>query len=409
MSQALKDIISIPQCSALTLVSGKNGLDRKVKWTVSLEICDIDFIHKGELVFVTGVATPTEEQLLLLTHRSYERQAAGIVFAPGPYIQQIPQSVIDFGNEHSFPIFRMPWKVRISSITYAIANYLLANDNKSRQMQEIIKSILLKTEPLPLAAEVKSHLHYYTFSSRAPYRIILFRVVPKEKLPTANPEDELAMLAPIYEDLTGAVSQLWTDIMPVQLPISVAFLLANNSANAVIKYDSLNHLQEIVRQTQDKFKNFSIRIGIGNQYPKIEDIAASYQEALWVTEVLSSNLQNQKGLYRYDQLGAYRIICENKNVESMEQFYREIFGPLGANDDPAKNDLIRFLHDYFDHNGHVGYMSKNLFLHRNTILYKIKKIEKILNCSFAKLDDLLNLRLALMIHEVLSERNTTAQ
>ena len=405
MTNTLHEIISIPQCY-LTLVAGESGLHRKLKWTVSIEVIDyIDYVNQGDLVFVTGIAMRDEDQLLLLTHLMFDRRASGIVFAPGPYIAKIPESIIDFGNKYNFPILSIPWEAKITNISHAIGEYLLLNNDELRQPHEILKSILLKDEPLPLSEDVKIKLGYYSFAfhKNSSYRILLLKPTLIENHDNVTQPHEVinhTVLERVQKELLNSISQLYSiDAIPIQLTEGIAFLLTNSSSNRIIEEEMLNELQNISCRFQERFSGVCVRIGIGNQYHRIEDIGNSYHEALCVTDILTPKVQEIKALYRYDQMGAYRVICENENVESMERFYKDVLGPL-VSDEVNKKELLGFLYNYFDYNGNVGLISKHLFLHRNTVLYKIKKIEKILGCDFFRLDDLLNLRLALIIHNV---------
>jgi purine catabolism regulator len=92
----------------------------------------------------------------------------------------------------------------------------------------------------------------------------------------------------------------------------------------------------------------------------------------------------------------------------LREFYTEVLGPLLKHDDKNNGELLQTLEWYFKCHGSPTDMAKAMSLHRNTLLYRLRRIEEILG---VQLDDKdtgaetgLALHLALRIGEVLGER-----
>jgi DNA-binding PucR family transcriptional regulator len=163
----------------------------------------------------------------------------------------------------------------------------------------------------------------------------------------------------------------------------------------------MEEIRNIAVKNQLLFDDCNIRIGIGNQYNTIEKINDSYNEALLVTKILSASSQHRAETYRFDQLAAYQIIWDCRKSSSLPKFSKEILGALKAFDEINRTDMMNFLRAYFEFNGNVSDLSKNLFLHKNTVLYKMRKIEGIIGCDFSQQATIFNLKLALMIEDVI--------
>ena len=125
MSVVLKEAIRQAGCTDIKLVAGKNGLTNAVEWVHMVDTTEIaDFLSGGEIAFTTGIGVSEKMSLLTLVERVYKNHASAMVVNIGPYVAEIPQEVIDFGNVHDFPVFEVPWSVHMADmmrmINYAV-------------------------------------------------------------------------------------------------------------------------------------------------------------------------------------------------------------------------------------------------------------------------------------------------
>jgi DNA-binding PucR family transcriptional regulator len=395
VAKLLEDILSIPECRCLEIMAGESGLKRQICWTAAIEVIDtIRFSNEGDLNFVTGLAIDSDEDFISIVMEAYRYKMAGIVFALGPYIKEIPKRVIDYGNVHDFPIFIMPWDVKISTLSHLIGEFLSTEASRNRIPIDLLKSILLGKEDAKLTPELKTQLKCLGFMENCRIRVFLLRITQKG-------DDREERFKELREKLIKGISSLFfNEAIAIPVDIGIAVILKDHGARKELDEKEINEIRDLAARTQAAFGDFDITIGVGNQYGKIDQIADSYNEAILITNLLSAEEQRSKGLYRYDRLGAYRLIWESGSPETMVRFSDEILGALQAYDEMNGTDFMNFLISYFKYNGSIKEISENLFLHKNTVLYKLRKLEGILNCSFTQLETLLNLRLALMVREV---------
>ena len=117
MAVTLREIIKQVQHLEMKLVAGETGLDHEVSWTHMVDSDTISaFLQGQELTFTTGLGLNENLTLLRLVKEVWRNKASGIVINTGPYISEIGQDVIDFANEKGFPVFEVPWKVRMAEI-----------------------------------------------------------------------------------------------------------------------------------------------------------------------------------------------------------------------------------------------------------------------------------------------------
>ena len=114
-----------------------------------------------------------------------------------------------------------------------------------------------------------------------------------------------------------------------------------------------------------------IIIGKGNYHKELENVRKSYDESLTVIQL--AKLHNNRFLYKYKEIGAYKIIMAVQNQTLIKSYSQDILGHLYRYDEIHNSDYVKFLRIYLDENGSTRRISERLFIHRNTVLYKIKK------------------------------------
>ena len=101
MSVHLRELLKLKELGCFTLEAGSKGINSNVTWTNSIESPDlVKFVHPSELVLTTGIEIKNDNDALIkLVLGAFEAGAAGIVINLGPYIQNLPESVLDFAKQ----------------------------------------------------------------------------------------------------------------------------------------------------------------------------------------------------------------------------------------------------------------------------------------------------------------------
>ena len=116
MSLTVSEILALEGLSAMRLRAGKQGLQLAVRWYYVAENENIaEWIMGGELVFITGINHPRdEENLIHLLMEGKQRGIAGMVILTGDaYIQAIPPRLIALADELGIPLIEQPYLLKI--------------------------------------------------------------------------------------------------------------------------------------------------------------------------------------------------------------------------------------------------------------------------------------------------------
>jgi len=160
-------------------------------------------------------------------------------------------------------------------------------------------------------------------------------------------------------------------------------------------------LEKLARSITDtlssEFYTHSI-VGIGSMVEGIKDLARSFKEAQVALEV-GKVFDTERTIVSYDNLGIARLIYQLPTT-LCEMFLKEIFkkGSIESLDQETLFTIQRF----FENNLNVSETSRKLFVHRNTLVYRLEKIKKLTGLDLREFDHAIIFKVALMVKKYLT-------
>lgn len=167
----------------------------------------------------------------------------------------------------------------------------------------------------------------------------------------------------------------------------------------LIKKKVISFCKSIEMEALKKFKEQKFRIGIGRPYIDAFKLNKSYEQAKVIVEKLSKS--NTANILHYDDLGLYRILCFDGIQTELVKFCSDTISPIVEYDKLNNTELIKTLKVYFECNGNMKKMSKEMFMHYNTIVYRVQKIKDIIGIDFESGDSRLKFEIALKALELI--------
>ena len=138
-------------------------------------------------------------------------------------------------------------------------------------------------------------------------------------------------------------------------------------------------------------------IGIGTTVDNLKDLARSFKEAQTALEV-GKVFDYEKTIVSYDNLGIARLIYQLPTT-LCETFLKEVF-KLGSIETLDQETLFT-IQRFFENNLNVSETSRKLFVHRNTLVYRLEKIKKITGLDLREFDHAIIFKIALMVNKYL--------
>ncbi len=141
-----------------------------------------------------------------------------------------------------------------------------------------------------------------------------------------------------------------------------------------------------------------VAIGIGTRVTGVKELAKSFNEAQVALEV-GKVFDTEKTIVRHDNLGIARLIYQLPTT-LCEMFLREVF-KRGSIDSLDRETLFT-IQRFFENNLNVSETSRKLFVHRNTLVYRLEKIKKLTGLDLREFDHAIIFKVALMVKRYLS-------
>ncbi len=188
------------------------------------------------------------------------------------------------------------------------------------------------------------------------------------------------------------------------------FVLSVNETDLVLikeltgSQDNNSEVYEIAGQIEDKLRrelNLRCVIGIGTTARHLRVLADKYKEAQVAIDV-GKVFDTEKTIIHYDNLGIGRLIYQLPTT-LCEMFLSEVFkkNPIEALD----QETLYTINKFFENNLNVSETSRKLFVHRNTLVYRLEKIKKLTGLDLREFDHAIIFKVALMVKKYLNSQN----
>ena len=142
-------------------------------------------------------------------------------------------------------------------------------------------------------------------------------------------------------------------------------------------------------------------IGVSTEANHLRELADRYKEAQVAIEV-GRVFETEKNIINYESLGLGRIIYQLPTT-LCEMFLNEVFkkSPIETLDE----DTIETINRFFENNLNVSETSRKLYVHRNTLVYRLEKIKKITGLDLREFDHAIVFKVAMMVKQYLDSLN----
>jgi len=157
-------------------------------------------------------------------------------------------------------------------------------------------------------------------------------------------------------------------------------------------------VRRVLGLAKELYPNKVVSVGSGRTYPKPSDIFRSYQEAKVALELgRIMNIRSKTPFFR--DLGLARILY-NHDQQELAEFYNDNLGELIRYDQEQKTEFVKTLESFFLNHCDLKAAADDLFLHPNTLRYRLKKIEEIMEIDLDDIDTRLDLMTAFKIKHI---------
>lgn len=368
----------------VNLVAGKDGIGNIIEWFQIVENnLAMTHVNNNELVFCSGEDMNDEAVFVRFIEELIARQSSGLVIMQGHYLTEISDVVKNLCNIQRFPLMVLASSVNMSTITKLLSIQLLESEKINRQLFSAMKNAI--SFPKKLDGYVPT-LVQSGFKKNEPYAVSIVKMKHRELI-------------------TSSESQWLVKSMEAQL-------LKAGDKSFVLTMDDIyvfvfsNYSEEEMREIMLKMimllrmKEYQFYVGSSINHSDVEQLTNAYVQAKKVVNLSERNgWENQ--LVQYRELDVYQLLLAIDDKNTMKQYYDAKLGVLEKHDQNNGSDYLEFLKVYLNSNCNINDTADKLFIHRNTVVYKIKKINELLDCDLSELEVRVKLFLAIMLQNII--------
>ena len=246
-----------------------------------------------------------------------------------------------------------------------------------------IKSIILDNI-LPSDIYIKSNeLHFGSDESRIVI-VVKFQSTPE---------------LPPYEIIQEMINTKDKDYV---INISEQDVVIVKEVDADIEIEEIENYAKSIIDTLANEHGVKALVGISSVVDNLKDLARAYKEARIAFEV-GKVFDIEKPVMSYENLGIGRLIYQLPTT-LCDIFLQEVFkkGSLESLD----RETLMTVQSFFENNLNVSETSRKLFVHRNTLVYRLEKIRKLTGLDLREFDHAVTFKVALMVKKYLSSKPT---
>ena len=222
------------------------------------------------------------------------------------------------------------------------------------------------------------------FSTDAPRAVFLIRQVGHGDVSTVD------VLAGMFPD------KLQDFVLSInEMDIAVVKQISGSTTS-----EDLERLAASMEETLKNELRIKTVIGIGTVADHLRELADSYKEAQTAIEV-GKVFDTEKSIMHYENLGIGRLIYQLPTT-LCEIFLSEVFKKNSI--DSLDQETLFTINKFFENNLNVSETSRKLFVHRNTLVYRLEKIKKLTGLDLRQFDHAIVFKVALMVRKYLGSR-----
>ena len=366
----------------LKLLAGKNGCANTISWIHLIE--DTTIIQQlwgKELAVTTGLGFQNPESLFDFIQKLDNHHSTGLIINTGKYIFNVPQNIIDYCDEHDFPLITIPWEIHLADVIKDFSMRCILSEKDDLQISKYFINAFLNPE---LIESYRKEL-LTSFDVDGTFQVLLISIENSDNLDSITLRRLSFQLQILFEKIESKYTFFWFD--------SFFVLIVNN----IKENHFIDIINKMLKRTKKKMKDYIIHIGVGNQVNDIRNVVKGYKKAKAAVEMAS---QFHEDILYFEYMGIYKILFMIEDQDILEEIYNQSLKPLINYDSKHHSQLEKTLYYYLKYNASPQKIASKMYTHRNTINYRITKIKELLESDLDTPEERFQYMLAFYIKNI---------
>jgi len=159
-------------------------------------------------------------------------------------------------------------------------------------------------------------------------------------------------------------------------------------------------LRDLARQMRSE-QTIRLAIGVGNACQSISDYRRGFAEASEALQ-MGQNLHSDGGVTHFNDLGVYRYLYKIARMDDLRDMYQDQVAHIASYDHRKGTDLLDTLETYLECAGNLTKTSNRLFVHRNTLIQRLDRLQSLCEIDLQERSNWLTLQVAIKVYKLRS-------
>lgn len=370
----------------LKLLAGAEGLHRSLRWLYfSEDIGNAEFLRGGELMVITGFGLQDAAAFEQFLRMLIQKNCCGVILNIGKYIMEenIPPEILALCDAEQLPLISMPWNFHLADIMQEYSRQIFFRTHEQDRINDIFQLTLTDRKLCSEEDEARLAAHHFLPDGAYCVAQMSWRAAGKTPL---LPELPRKLHVLVENHLNQTRRQLC--VFPYQDDL---VLIAYGESEEMLAAECAR----IVQLCEAAFPSARVYCGIGSKLTGLSQLRESHQRA--GLALLCAGARDCATL-RFADTGIYQLFFTCRDPAVLRQF-SDALAPLETHDAQYDSQLMETLRLYLQFSGSVNLVSDEMYCHRNTTNYRIKKIKSLLGIELDRREALFSLQLAFFLRE----------
>ena len=366
----------------MKLVAGEKGWSNSISWLLMLEDLTIIQNFSGkELAVTTGLGFQTEEKMLDLVRELSWHNAAGLIVNTGYYIREIPEEVKKLCDHNDLPLLTVPWEVYLADMIKDMSIRIFLQSSTDEQ----ISGALIRAIESPGSRDLYEKELLPHFDLDGTFQTALVTTGNLDSMDTVERKRISYRMQLYLTNLTHNGHFLYYDGY---------FVIVMND----MKPDECADVMEaFADRAARKMPERRVWVGVSDQVADISNLRISFRRAK-AAVVMAHN--EDRPIQFFDKMGLYRLLYMVDDPLLLKSLSDDLLKPLLEYDAQHGGGYLETLESYLKNSGSIKVMADELFIHRNTILYRMANIKKLLGSNLEDSRERMMFEIACMIRKM---------
>ncbi len=366
----------------MELIGGKKGWSNSISWLLMLEDVNvIKHLAGKELAVTTGIGFSSTEKLKELVQALLDGHASGLIINTGGYIDEVPGEIVRMCDEHDLPLLTVPWEIVLAEMIKDITTHVffqgIADDRIEDAMIRAFK------EPDNLESYRGDLLPYFDVDGT--FQVALLTTEGLDAMDSVE-RKRLGYRMQLYlENISHNGCFFYYDSN---------FVLVMND----VGYQDMTEILEgMVQRVKLRMPDVPMYVGVGTCLQDVSQLQRCYERA---KAAVTRAVNKKEALIYYDEMGVYRLLYGIKDSTLLQEMEEGPLAVLDAYDKSHNANYVETLEQYLKYDGSIQAVSEAMFTHRNTVIYRINNIKKMIGSDLASPEERIPYQVAFYIRSM---------